>query len=86
MISYPRQALETPIGTKKVIPTDLKFNVNGSLDLYIENENPGPPRQLWRKPFSTGLAKVGNPLSVDPGYLREGRLRGRKSRSKCEAE
>jgi hypothetical protein len=24
-----------------VIPTDLKFNVNGPLDLYIQNEKPG---------------------------------------------
>ena len=24
-----------------MIPTDLKFNVNGPLDLYIQNEKPG---------------------------------------------
>jgi hypothetical protein len=44
-----------------VIPTDLKFNVNGPLDLYIQNEKPGAVKvSNWLPALKNG--KLGSML------------------------
>jgi hypothetical protein len=46
-----------------VIPTDLKFNVNGSLDLYIQNEKLGAVKvSNWLRALKNG--KLGSMLRL----------------------
>ena len=46
-----------------MIPTDLKFNVNGSLDLYIQNEKPGAVKvSNWLRALKNG--KLGSMLRL----------------------